>query len=81
MSFRINRAHGGRDLWFASIGKNGFNRQAWHKSRLIASLIVWLWLLRKKLPHIHHFVRVGDWTGYVATKRCRCGKEKQYDIY
>lgn len=31
--------------------------------------------------HIHWFKPIGDWTGYTAKKRCRCGEERTYDIY
>lgn len=37
--------------------------------------------LISKLPHIHWHKPVGDWTGYVGIKRCRCGDEKEYDLY
>lgn len=31
--------------------------------------------------HIHWFKPIGDWTGYVGIKRCRCGEERTFDIY
>jgi hypothetical protein len=34
-----------------------------------------------KWPHIHWFKPIGDWTGYIGIKRCRCGEEREYEIY
>jgi hypothetical protein len=31
--------------------------------------------------HIHWFKPIGDWTGYIGIKRCRCGEERTFDIY
>jgi len=31
--------------------------------------------------HIHWFKKIGDWTGYIGKKQCRCGEIREFDIY